>query len=97
MATYLETWNLLGDTELQARISVALSKSAYNVLAEDPLTINHAARLKWAQSVLNDPLPSARIAIFGVVSDVKGSKGISDIDLQAVTDKLVDTLSNQFA
>lgn len=99
MATFLETWNLLSDTELQVRIAVALSKAAYGVLGEDPGTPNHALRLKWAQAVLVEATSEARIATLGFLGDnalETGGKGVSDEDLLAVAGKLIDVLSNRY-
>jgi hypothetical protein len=52
----LELWSLLhNDGDLWHRIEVEGIKAALGVLGEPVGTANHAARLVWANALLNDP------------------------------------------
>jgi hypothetical protein len=52
--SYLSIYAAANDHDFQARCRVATWKAAQDVAAEDPETVDHAARLEWASRVLND-------------------------------------------
>lgn len=55
MATLIEIHNLaVGAPSLQQRFYAARLRAAWDVRNEAPATANHAARLVWANKVLND-------------------------------------------
>lgn len=56
MATLLELWALLTDGTLAQKVSAACLVVAEQIRVEDSGTANHANRLLWAKSALQDPV-----------------------------------------
>jgi len=55
VATYEELYGLKNNSDLNNKVEVAISKSAYDISNEDPATDNHANRLIWAKEALGNP------------------------------------------
>ena len=94
MATYLELHGLVGNSNLQDKISVATTIAAFNISEEvTPL----AARKAWAAKVLSDPVCEARCVLRYVLAANSGLTesqitGESDAAIQAKVNDVVDLL-----
>jgi hypothetical protein len=87
-------------TLLQQRTQIAIESAAYNVLNEDPGTTNHANRIVWANTVLNNPGKMMILEMAMVVQNptiqAEGDNA-ADGDIQFVVNGLVDYFANAIA
>lgn len=101
MATLLDTYNLqYTHTLLRQRTQIAIELAAYNVLNEDAGTANHANRMLWANTVLNDPIIMMGLEMTLVVQNATiqaSGDDCTDNDLQFVVNGLVDVYANALA
>jgi hypothetical protein len=97
MATYLDIYNLRRmSSNLRNRVTVAVVKAAQDVLNEDAGTPNHAGRLRWAQTALQDAEGMAERLLWGVVGNAAiqaNGEASADGDLQFVVNGLIDTFA----
>ena len=97
MATLLEMYDLhVNAAGLRNRTAAAIAKAAIDVINEDPITTNHAARLTWAAKALNNPSETAKIMMWGLIGNATISasgEASSDNDIQFVVNGLIDTFS----
>lgn len=103
MVTYSDDFNLFSATnnDLHKKVARAIDKAARDVIAEDPGTANHAARLLWANAVRSDVdglITKAHAAILLVLDNptvAAAGNAASDSDVQFVVNSLVNTLADQ--
>lgn len=90
------------NAELKKQLAAAIASAAVQILAEPNTTFNHANRVAWANSVLDNPtapLQQADQMIWGVLGNVTiqsqlaAGGAVPDGDLQFVVNSLVDTYS----
>lgn len=101
MATLLERYDLqYGHTLLRQRTQVAIESAAADVINEDASTANHANRMTWANTALNNPAKMMDLEMSLVVQNatISGSGDeASDGDIQFVVNGLIDTYGNAIA
>src|ERR1700751_1215296 len=101
MATLLERYDLqYMHTLLRQRTQIAIEAAAYNVLNEDPGTTNHANRIIWANTVLNNPEKMTELEMAMVVQNptiANTGDDALDSDIQFVVNGLVDYYANAIA
>ncbi len=86
----------VGNAALANRMTSAVAVAAHTVFNESGATVNHAARLTWAQKTIADPESMGKKVVWGVLSDpVIQAAGVGATDAQLQTS--VDALVNQFA
>ena len=95
MATYEELYGAKNNSDLNNRVAVAISKSAYDISNEDPAMSNHTNRLMWAKEALGDPgskRPEMVWALLAKHSDADLSVilGSSDEVVQTAVSGIVD-------
>ena len=95
IADYIDLYGLKNNSDLNNRIEVAISKSAYDISNENPATDNHANRLAWAKEALSDPgLKSSEMlwALLAKHSDASlgAILGSSDEFVQSAVSGVVD-------
>ena len=95
MATYLELRQVSTDSDLQDKVTVAITVAANAILNEDPGTSNHANRLIWAKDAFNNPrglMPGVMAAVISANKDaiVANILGASDATIQTAVDAAVD-------
>jgi glucose-6-phosphate isomerase len=87
-------------TLLRQRTQIAIESAAYNVLNEDPGSANHANRIVWANTVLNNPEKMMNLEMAMVVQnptiEAEGDNA-ADSDIQFVVNGLVDYFANAIA
>ena len=98
MATLIEIHNLaVGAPQLQQRFYAARLRAAWDVRNEDPGTTNHAARIAWANIVLNNYQGSSSFynySTFLANATIQSSgSGATDNDIQFVVNSLVNDWS----
>ena len=95
MATLLEIYNLRYEAvNLKNRTTAAIAKAATDVLNEDPGTANHANRLVWAGSALDNATAMAERMMWGVLSNATiqaNGESSTDNDIQFVVNSLIDS------
>jgi hypothetical protein len=99
--TYLEIYDLqYRHPDLRTRTQVAISNASYNVLNEDPGTVNHANRILWANDTLASPEKMTNLEMAMVVQNptiqAEGDNA-ADSDIQFVVNGLVDYFANAIA
>ena len=90
--TYTESATLMIDPTFRGRIKVGCLHYADYIFGEDPATVAHNTRIKWAQRVYTQPETEAQIIQPGVVGDSKvqaAGANISDADLQSAVETTV--------
>jgi hypothetical protein len=101
MATLIERYDLqYGHTLLRQRVQVAIESAAYDVINEDPATANHANRIIWANTALNNPERLTAIEMSLVVQNpaiAAAGDNATDGDIQFVVNGLVDPIANGIA
>lgn len=84
-----------GDANLKNRITAAAAKTAYYIIsAEAPETENHANRLIWAKTVLDNPESMANRMLWGVLQngDIQ-TDPMNETTIQYVVDVLVNVFA----
>ena len=99
MATYDELRVLFGHDAIRKRIDVAVIVAAETIHAEDPLTENHANRLKWAKSVFTNPLGVAKQMMMAVLAankdfTVAQITGADDATIQTKVNAVIDLFAD---
>jgi hypothetical protein len=101
MATFLERHALqYGHTLLRQRTQIAIEQGAYDVSNEDAGTANHANRLLWSQTALNNPTKMMDLEMALLVQNptIAGAGDDStDSDIQFVVNGLIDVYGNALA
>jgi hypothetical protein len=70
MATLLEAYNTkVTNQTLRSRTIAAVAKCSIDILAEDPGTANHAARLTWAKDALINTESATDKIMWAVIAD----------------------------
>ena len=89
------------ESELFGRITAACIVAGANVHAEDVGTPNHANRLIWALALQADSLVVARELFWSTLRDpsivaqvIAGGAGITDVQIQAVVDGVLDDVAD---
>jgi hypothetical protein len=99
--TYIEIFQLqYEEAEFQQRTQVAIEHAAYDVINEDVATPNHANRLIWAQTTLNNPRRMMELEMALVVQNSTiqaGGNNSTDNDIQFVVNALIDPYGNAIA
>lgn len=95
MATYAELRNLLTDSSLTNKVTVAVGVAAETIRTEAAATTNHANRLLWAKRVFEDPVARAKEMLWAVVianraATVAQILTATDLVIQANVDAVVD-------
>lgn len=99
MATYAELLNIATtDDGLKQQIKVACIVACDVIRAEDVQTTNHAARLVWARSTLQNPDGAAAQMVLAVLAQNRAATsaqitGATDADVQAAVNAAVDLLA----
>lgn len=98
MATYTELRTAFGDTDFRNRIEVGMTDAAYQVIAEDDATPNHANRLKHAFRVLENTAVEAERMAKAILTK---NKAFTIQQIIGATDASIETqieaLWNEFA
>jgi hypothetical protein len=84
------------DTDFLGRLAMAIVDVAGDIRAEDPATANHADRLVWAESVLEDPMTEARRIVYYVLNNATIETNLAnstDSELKFTVSGLVDTFA----
>jgi hypothetical protein len=67
--SYIDQWNRSQDSGFQVQVRIAMVTAALAVMAEDPATASHAARVTLAEKILSDPMGmTSRIALAAVTN-----------------------------
>lgn len=70
MATYTEIYDLLQSDPIQNKVRAAVIDAGIAIANENPETVNHAGRLAWANSALNDPNgTAAKVARYVILAN----------------------------
>jgi hypothetical protein len=86
------------DTPFRQRLSIIAPLVALAIVAEDPTTLNHAARAAYARQVLADPVTIVNRSIcFLAVADGATSTGSTDQNIANRLGDIWNTLSYGFA
>jgi hypothetical protein len=83
----------VASARLLQQVAVAAAVAAVAVMAEDPGTTNHTARIAWATRALTDALAEARRMVWGVLTNgtiATDPLNATDNDVQFVVNSLVD-------
>ncbi len=88
MATYAELYNLHNDPALKNKVIVAVWIAAEAIRIEDSGTVNHANRLIWATSALQNPQSEATRMYWSVLA---ANKALSVAAIQAASDSAIQT------
>lgn len=101
MATLLERYELqYTHSRLRQRSQIAIESAAYDVINEDPATANHANRILWANTALNNPEKLTSIEMSLIVQNptiAAGGDDATDGDIQFVVNGLIDPIANGIA
>lgn len=85
------------DQAFQGRVEYALYVAAVNVMAEVNTTLNHAARVVYAKTVLNGsaPIHPAVVAVLtnSTIAAAADSTAVVDSDIQFAVNSLFNALS----
>lgn len=103
MASFSDLNTIAKDSNFRGRSLYALQVAAVNVMAEDPETSGHEARVAFARSVLSGSVDSYQIAL-GVltnpsiageadVSLIATTAGVPDGDMQFAVNSLFNAFS----
>jgi hypothetical protein len=88
------------DTLWIGRLAQACKKAAIAIHAEDPATANHAGRVMWARTAMQNPEAMARTAMDYIVSEAKyaanGGKLMVDADVSYCVTAQIDNMSKQY-
>lgn len=90
--TYMEIFNLRASYAMRARVAVACINAAQEILAEANSVPDHAQRLKWAYTALNDSVLTAEKILWGVVSSAAiqaAGEEATDQAIQAAVNSLI--------
>lgn len=92
MATLRQVYGMLGNADLKNRITVAVAKLGYYIVAtEAPETANHANRLIWANQVLAGPEAMANKMMWAVLQNADVQTAIlAGVPDEAAFDTLVE-------
>ena len=69
MPSLLEVYNLRYGGSLKPRVTVAIAKACFSIFAEPGSTSNHAERVAWAKSALQNTTVVAESMMWAVISD----------------------------
>jgi len=99
MATLSEIWTLLEDPTLKEKVSAACLVAAEAIRTEDSGTANHANRLKWAKSVLKNPVQAGDDMLKAVLAanssaSLAAITGASDSTIQTAVDAAVNIFAD---
>ena len=93
---YLDTYNAAGNADFQGRCLVAVWSAARDILAEDPVTLDHVSRLDWAHRVLREQanLTARQLAVLVLQNAIIGASPVtaSDGDIQFQVNSIIPTL-----
>jgi len=89
--SYLDIYrSIFIESTLRARVMVAVTKAAFNVLGE-PNTANKVKRVEWAKNALVNPDVATNQIIWPIASDAKVIAGtVTDAELQTIVNGLID-------
>ncbi len=99
MATNLELFSLLSNSDLQDKSVASVLKAAQQVIDEDPATVNHVSRLIWAKKSIKDPkamglsmMPAVLAANAGATigTIIGASDSVLDSNILSVIDLFAD-------
>jgi len=95
MATYAELRNLLNDSALLNKVTVAVGVAAETIQNESGATANHANRLLWAKDAYSNPTGISRQVFWAVIianraSTVVQIQAASDTAIQTNVDAVID-------
>ncbi len=95
MATYNELFDLLNNSELRNKISVAVGVSAETIRTELATVPNHTNRLIWSQDAFKNPQRIAREVMWSVIianrtATVAQILAATDAAIQTNVDDVVD-------
>ncbi len=98
MATYTELRNLLIDSSLLNRVTVAVGVAAETIQNESGATPNHANRLLWAKEAYENPINIGKRILWSVVianraSTVTQILEAGDTVIQANVDDVIDVFA----
>ncbi len=97
MATYAALYIIANqESGFTNKLPVGVAYAAQDVLAENPATPNHAARVTWARNALSDPSGMARKMTYGVLADPAVDAAwpaVSDAQIKAAVFALVDAFA----
>lgn len=99
MATLAEIWTLLEHPQLKEKVSAACLIAAEAIRIEDGQTANHANRLKWAKSVLEDPVGAGADMLRAVLAanntaPLASITGASDATIQSAVNAAVNIFAD---
>ena len=101
MATLLERYELqYTHTLLKQRSQIAIESAAYDVINEDAGTANHANRIIWANTALNNPEKLTSVEMSLIVQNptiAAAGDDATDSDIQFVVNGLIDPIANGLA
>lgn len=69
MASLLQVYNLRYAGTLKPRVTVAIAKACFDIFAEAGSTPNHAERVVWAKSALQNTTAVAESMMWAIISD----------------------------
>ena len=97
MATLLEIYQLrYQSANIRDRVTAAVAKAAQDILAEDPGTENHAARLTWAKNALVNTASEAERFLWAVCGNATiqaAGEAATDNDIQYVVNGNINTFA----
>jgi len=95
MMTYAESAQLMVDMNFRGRVKVAGLNYATSIMNEEPTVVAHNARLRWAQSMYQQPDAIAAQLQPPVVQDPAVQNAGAEIDdaaLQLATETVVNKI-----
>lgn len=95
MATYDELYQLHVDYSLIGKVSTAIAIAAEAIRIEDPATINHDLRLKWALLALNNVSGMAHKMMWILLAQnasftIEQIQNASDVNIQNAVNSAVE-------
>ncbi len=99
MATLAQIWTLLEDPGLKEKVSAACLKAANTIRLEATETANHANRIKWAKSVLVDPVKAGDDMLKAVLAinasaELVAITGASDATIESAVVEAVNIFAD---
>lgn len=99
MATYAELLTIANTNDaLKQKIQVACIVACDLIRAEPDVTVNHAARLSWARTTLQDPGRAAAQMVWAVLAQNRAASAAAitaanDATVQSAVDAAVNLLA----
>lgn len=92
--TYDQSFTLMNDSDFRGRVQVACLTYAQVIISEGPTTAAHNTRLRWAQTVYQNPMQVAAQTTPPTVMNVNvqlAGSAIDDPSLQAAVQYVVNS------